>query len=52
MPLQNLSAELYSALRKLRTALVKEAGEGVMAYHIFGYASIDFLIAENELYNA
>ncbi|CAK7357054.1 unnamed protein product [Dovyalis caffra] len=32
----NLSAKLYSALRMLRTVLVKEAGEGVMAYHIFG----------------
>ncbi|KAK6156989.1 hypothetical protein DH2020_011237 [Rehmannia glutinosa] len=32
----NLSAKLYSALRMLRTILVKEAGEGVMAYHIFG----------------
>ncbi|OMP01612.1 hypothetical protein COLO4_11772 [Corchorus olitorius] len=32
----NLSAKLYSALRMLRTLLVKEAGDGVMAYHIFG----------------
>ncbi|EXB87372.1 ATP-dependent DNA helicase Q-like 4A [Morus notabilis] len=31
----NLSAKLFPALRKLRGALVKEAGEGVMAYHIF-----------------
>jgi bloom syndrome protein len=26
---------MYTALRKLRTALVKEAPDGVMAYHIF-----------------
>ncbi|XP_021901514.1 ATP-dependent DNA helicase Q-like 4A isoform X2 [Carica papaya] len=32
----NLSAKLYSALRILRTNLVKEAGDRVMAYHIFG----------------
>ncbi|KAJ6932095.1 hypothetical protein NC651_007720 [Populus alba x Populus x berolinensis] len=32
----NLSAKLFSALRMLRTALLKEAGDGVMAYHIFG----------------
>ncbi|XP_010480423.1 PREDICTED: ATP-dependent DNA helicase Q-like 4A [Camelina sativa] len=31
----NLSANMYTALRKLRTALVKEAPDGVMAYHIF-----------------
>ncbi|XWS62820.1 hypothetical protein CRYUN_Cryun06bG0043400 [Craigia yunnanensis] len=31
----NLSAKLYSALRMLRTVLVKKAGEGVMAYHIW-----------------
>ncbi|XP_010269421.1 PREDICTED: ATP-dependent DNA helicase Q-like 4A isoform X2 [Nelumbo nucifera] len=31
----NLSAKLYSSLRMLRTTLVREAGEGVMAYHIF-----------------
>ncbi|XP_071935899.1 ATP-dependent DNA helicase Q-like 4A [Coffea arabica] len=31
----NLSAKLYTALRMLRTILVKEAGDGVMAYHIF-----------------
>lgn len=36
----NLSAKLYTALRKLRSALVKEAGEGVMAYHIFGNATL------------
>ncbi|URE10634.1 RQC [Musa troglodytarum] len=36
----NLSAKLYAALRMLRTALVKEAGEGVMAYHIFGNATL------------
>ncbi|RAL39559.1 hypothetical protein DM860_003092 [Cuscuta australis] len=31
----NLSAKLYNALRMLRTTLIKEAGEGVLAYHIF-----------------
>ncbi|KAK4476848.1 hypothetical protein RD792_016010, partial [Penstemon davidsonii] len=36
----NLSAKLYSSLRMLRTILVKEAGEGVMAYHIFGNATL------------
>ncbi|KAK9081904.1 hypothetical protein Syun_030741 [Stephania yunnanensis] len=36
----NLSAKLYAALRMLRTALVKEAGDGVMAYHIFGNATL------------
>ncbi|XP_052206048.1 ATP-dependent DNA helicase Q-like 4A [Diospyros lotus] len=36
----NLSAKLYTALRRLRTALLKEAGEGVMAYHIFGNATL------------
>ncbi|KAK6915965.1 Helicase, C-terminal [Dillenia turbinata] len=36
----NLAAKLYSSLRMLRTALVKEAGEGVMAYHIFGNATL------------
>ncbi|XP_020110076.1 ATP-dependent DNA helicase Q-like 4A isoform X2 [Ananas comosus] len=36
----NLSAKLYAALRMLRTVLVKEAGEGVMAYHIFGNATL------------
>uniref|UniRef100_A0A1D1XKM2 DNA 3'-5' helicase n=1 Tax=Anthurium amnicola TaxID=1678845 RepID=A0A1D1XKM2_9ARAE len=30
-----LSEKLFSALKVLRTLLVKEAGEGVMAYHIF-----------------
>ncbi|KAF2319851.1 hypothetical protein GH714_019616 [Hevea brasiliensis] len=39
----NLSAKLYSALRMLRTTLVKEAGEGVMAYHIFGNATLQHL---------
>ncbi|XP_020593878.1 ATP-dependent DNA helicase Q-like 4A isoform X2 [Phalaenopsis equestris] len=37
---ENLSAKLYAALRTLRTMLVKEAGEGVMAYHIFGNATL------------
>ncbi|KAI4296227.1 hypothetical protein L6164_036202 [Bauhinia variegata] len=36
----DLSAKLYTALRMLRTALVREAGEGVMAYHIFGNATL------------
>ncbi|KAI9103562.1 hypothetical protein K1719_023185 [Acacia pycnantha] len=36
----NLSAKLFSALRLMRTAIVKEAGEGVMAYHIFGNATL------------
>nr|KYP63184.1 ATP-dependent DNA helicase hus2/rqh1 [Cajanus cajan] len=36
----NLSAKLYTALRMLRTSLVREAGEGVMAYHIFGNATL------------
>ncbi|KAJ4717333.1 DNA helicase, ATP-dependent [Melia azedarach] len=39
----NLSAKLYSSLRMLRTLLVKEAGEGVMAYHIFGNATLQHL---------
>ncbi|KAK9044368.1 hypothetical protein V6N11_072674 [Hibiscus sabdariffa] len=39
----NLSAKLYSALRLLRTVLVKEAGEGVMAYHIFGNATLQHI---------
>ncbi|XP_038989126.1 ATP-dependent DNA helicase Q-like 4A [Phoenix dactylifera] len=39
----NLSAKLYAALRMLRTVLVKEAGEGVMAYHIFGNATLQHL---------
>lgn len=37
-PRQRLSEKLFSALKALRTALVKEAGEGVMAYHIFLWA--------------
>ncbi|XP_047337358.1 ATP-dependent DNA helicase Q-like 4A [Impatiens glandulifera] len=36
----NLSAKLYTALRRLRTVLLKEAGDGVMAYHIFGNATL------------
>ncbi|XP_023553062.1 ATP-dependent DNA helicase Q-like 4A isoform X1 [Cucurbita pepo subsp. pepo] len=35
-----LSAKLYSSLRMLRTNLVKEAADGVMAYHIFGNATL------------
>ncbi|XP_058771804.1 ATP-dependent DNA helicase Q-like 4A [Vicia villosa] len=36
----NLSAKLYTALRMLRTALCREAGEGVYAHHIFGNATL------------
>ncbi|KAK9098538.1 hypothetical protein Syun_025583 [Stephania yunnanensis] len=36
------SAKLYAALRMLRTALVKEAGDDVMAYHIFGKSASEF----------
>lgn len=36
-------AKLYSALRMLRTVLVKEAGEGVMAYHIFGNVTLQHI---------
>ncbi|OMP01611.1 hypothetical protein COLO4_11771 [Corchorus olitorius] len=39
----NLSAKLYSALRMLRTLLVKEAADGVMAYHIFGNATLQHI---------
>ncbi|KAK1417668.1 hypothetical protein QVD17_26800 [Tagetes erecta] len=39
----NLYTKLYSALRTLRTLLVKEAGEGVMAYHIFGNATLQHI---------
>ncbi|KAK9070993.1 hypothetical protein SSX86_009561 [Deinandra increscens subsp. villosa] len=35
-----LYAKLYYALRALRTLLVKEAGEEVMTYHIFGNATL------------
>nr|XP_043624534.1 ATP-dependent DNA helicase Q-like 4A isoform X2 [Erigeron canadensis] len=37
----SLYAKLYSALRTLRTRLVKEAGDGVLAYHIFGNAILE-----------
>ncbi|XP_047315082.1 ATP-dependent DNA helicase Q-like 4A isoform X2 [Impatiens glandulifera] len=36
----NLSAKLYTALRRLRTVLLKEAGDGVVAYHIFGNVTL------------
>ncbi|XP_042507105.1 ATP-dependent DNA helicase Q-like 4A isoform X1 [Macadamia integrifolia] len=36
----DLSAKLYSSLRMLRTALLKEAGDGVYAYHIFQNATL------------
>lgn len=36
----DLSAKLYTALRMLRTTLCREAGEGVMAHHIFGNATL------------
>ncbi|KAJ4963350.1 hypothetical protein NE237_023289 [Protea cynaroides] len=39
----NLSAKLYSSLRMLRTALLKEAGDGVMAYHIFQNATLQLI---------
>ncbi|KAL9244687.1 hypothetical protein vseg_018439 [Gypsophila vaccaria] len=35
-----LSVKLYAALRLLRTALMKEGGDRVMAYHIFGNAPL------------
>ncbi|KAF3637063.1 ATP-dependent DNA helicase Q-like 4A, partial [Capsicum annuum] len=35
-----LSAKLYTALRKLRAVIIKEAGEGVMAHHIYGDISL------------
>ncbi|XP_039173258.1 ATP-dependent DNA helicase Q-like 4A isoform X2 [Eucalyptus grandis] len=38
-----LSAKLYTSLRMLRTILVKEAGDGVMAYHIFGNATLQHI---------
>ncbi|CAA7404506.1 unnamed protein product [Spirodela intermedia] len=37
---QKLSEKLFSALKALRTTLVKEAGDGVMAYHIFLNATL------------
>ncbi|KAL4588461.1 hypothetical protein LXL04_001352 [Taraxacum kok-saghyz] len=39
----NLSTKLYTALRELRTLLVKEAAEGMMAYHIFGNATLELI---------
>ncbi|KAI7728903.1 hypothetical protein M8C21_012297, partial [Ambrosia artemisiifolia] len=39
----NLYAKLFSALKMLRTLLLKEAGEGVMAYHIFGNATLEHI---------
>lgn len=39
----NLSTKLYTALRTLRTLLVKEAGEAVMVYHIFGNATLQHI---------
>ncbi|KAM6581019.1 hypothetical protein CsatA_004793 [Cannabis sativa] len=35
-----LSAKIYSALRKLRSSLVKQAGEGFAAHHIFHNATL------------
>ncbi|XP_062077326.1 ATP-dependent DNA helicase Q-like 4A isoform X2 [Humulus lupulus] len=35
-----LSAKIYSSLRKLRTILVKQAGEGFSEYHIFHNATL------------
>ncbi|XVE49096.1 hypothetical protein DITRI_Ditri01bG0054600 [Diplodiscus trichospermus] len=39
----NLSAKLYTALRTLRTALVREADDSVMAYHIFANATLQLI---------
>ncbi|XP_041012179.1 ATP-dependent DNA helicase Q-like 4A [Juglans microcarpa x Juglans regia] len=39
----NLSAKLFSALRMLRTILLKEAGEGFLAYHIFSTATLQHI---------
>lgn len=39
----NLSAKIYAALRKLRTVLVKEAGDAVMAHHLFGNATLQHI---------
>ncbi|KAG7540757.1 HRDC domain [Arabidopsis thaliana x Arabidopsis arenosa] len=36
----NLSFNIYTALRKLRTDLVREAPDGIMAYHIFINATL------------
>ncbi|KAI3755203.1 hypothetical protein L1987_54999 [Smallanthus sonchifolius] len=39
----DLSAKLYKALRTLRTRLVKEAENGVCAYHIFGNSTLQLI---------
>ncbi|KAF5733498.1 putative DNA helicase hus2 [Tripterygium wilfordii] len=36
----SLSAKLYSALRKLRTVIVKESVDGLSAQHVFGNATL------------
>ncbi|CAI0439398.1 unnamed protein product [Linum tenue] len=38
-----LSTKVYSALRLLRTKLVKEAGEGCNAYHIFANVTLELI---------
>lgn len=39
-----LSAKLYTALRKLRNTIVREAGDGVSAHHIFGDDTIHYIV--------
>ncbi|CAH9116719.1 unnamed protein product [Cuscuta epithymum] len=39
----SLSAKVYNAIRTLRTNLLREAGDGVNAYHIFGNATLQNL---------
>ena len=43
MSTQELSARLFTALRLLRTTLMREGGDGVLAYHIFGYVCVVLL---------
>ncbi|KAL7157320.1 hypothetical protein ABFS83_02G070000 [Erythranthe nasuta] len=38
-----LSAKLYNSLRMLRIVLLKEAGDGFSAYHIFGNATLQLI---------
>ncbi|KAJ8452816.1 hypothetical protein Cgig2_014579 [Carnegiea gigantea] len=38
-----LSAKLFTALRLLRTTLMREGGDGVMAHHIFGNATLKLI---------
>ncbi|PIA40921.1 hypothetical protein AQUCO_02300004v1 [Aquilegia coerulea] len=39
----DLDIALFNALRSLRTVLVKEAGDGVMAYHIFSNTTLHYI---------